>query len=86
MLARVVLHGIPGEGGVHVVIPDVGVGRVDGVKELLVIIHLHFPGRSLILDGREGGLQNAGVAAVGRVIQLIGTVRIHQLSIVTVET
>ena len=56
VLARIVLHGISGIRGVHVVIPDIGIGRMDGVKELLIIVCLHFPGRSLILDGREGGL------------------------------
>ena len=40
VLARIVGHGITGEGGVHVIVPDISIGCPDGIEELLIIVCL----------------------------------------------
>ena len=85
VLAGVVRHGITGKGGMHVVIPDVRVGRRDGVKELFIVVHLYFVGNIIIFHGHPAGLQDPGIAAVLVVVDPVGFIGVGVLAVITVK-
>ena len=85
MLARIVCHGIPGKGGMHVVIPDVRVGRRNAVEELFIVIHFDFAGGVIILHSHPAGLQDPGIAAVLAVVDPVGFVGVGVLAVIAVK-
>ena len=85
VLARVVCHGVPGKGGMHVVIPDVRVGRRDGVKELFIVVHFGFAGGIVVFHGHPAGLQDPGIAAVLAVVDPVGFVGVGVLAVIAVK-
>ena len=76
VLARVVGHGAPRKCGVHVIVPDIGIGRPDGIEELLIIVCLMVNELCTVLDLDPLCLQEPGVAMVLLVLQVIGAVAI----------
>ncbi len=85
VLPRVVGHGTPCKGGVHVIIPDVRVGRLDGVKKLLIVVGFMADESRPVLDLDPPRLQKPGVAVVLFVLQAVAAVPVPQDPVIAVQ-